>query len=407
MKKTIIAVICVLLAFSVIFGGTALFVSVEDNKTSTVVFLSEVTSYAVGDGFDKDAKLLITDKKGKTKLVAVTANMVSEFCTDTTTGYAQAFVTYGGQKIPFKYFVTREARSFADKSRLVYRDLVYGDKTDNIFDVYLPDRLDALSPDAKVMLYVHGGGWMMGDKSESTGTLIPAMTEKGMVVFTMNYGLGLSGKYNAYDMLSDVGAMVAFMSRLLPLMGLTTDTIALSGVSAGAHLSAWYAYGMADVSPLKIGYELDIVGPVYPADKEYKNAFEKVKTTVPQALKLFNNIILNLVNVSGVDLLKDDPAPVWSAIEKLSPVNYVNSGTCPTILAYGGGKGDYGYFTTKENDTLVPVSNYRVLDKILTAYNVPHVGKVFDGMIHMDAPSQEESVEWIITQVVKYNDLYL
>src|SRR5690349_8698424 len=65
------------------------------------------------------------------------------------------------------------------------QNVSYGASTSNTMDVYLPENRNTST---KVLVFVHGGSWSSGDKSEFT-TYATAMRAKGYAVVNMNYRL--------------------------------------------------------------------------------------------------------------------------------------------------------------------------------------------------------------------------
>lgn len=86
-----------------------------------------------------------------------------------------------------------------------------------------------------VLIYLHGGGWIGGDKS-GIGPKALSMAASGMIVASVNYRLApMSGPPNACD---DIAAAVAYIRELAPQIGADPDRLAIMGHSAGAHLAA-------------------------------------------------------------------------------------------------------------------------------------------------------------------------
>ncbi len=73
----------------------------------------------------------------------------------------------------------------------VKRDVAYGKHKDQRLDVYAPRKAAEKAP---VMVYVHGGGWMRGDKS-AVGKKAEFFTGQGWVFVSVNYRLVPDGKH--------------------------------------------------------------------------------------------------------------------------------------------------------------------------------------------------------------------
>jgi acetyl esterase/lipase len=124
-----------------------------------------------------------------------------------------------------------------------YRDIVYDDSADDTeqtsLDVYTADPMEAGSP---VLVFVHGGGFRVGDKASSKD-LDPKpeyFTSKlGYVFVSTNYRLLPEGRYprNAQD----VANALSWVSDNIGEFGGDPERIFLMGHSAGAALVAQVA----------------------------------------------------------------------------------------------------------------------------------------------------------------------
>jgi triacylglycerol lipase len=119
------------------------------------------------------------------------------------------------------------------------RDLAYGPHERHRLDVFTPDGAQGRA----VLLFVHGGGFVRGDKSvpgtphnENVGLWA---CRSGMVGVTMNYRLAPEHPFPAGA--EDVGAAVAWLRANVADHGGDPDRIVLAGSSAGATHIAGYA----------------------------------------------------------------------------------------------------------------------------------------------------------------------
>ena len=320
----------------------------------------------------------------------------------------------------------------ATGSAFVARDLAYGDRVDTstkakksssqIYDVYLPKMPDKLSPDTPVMLFVHGGAWSEPnyDKSSDGAWLGKALAQKGMVVFCMNYVLqnktGTAANATIGDMLADIEAMIFHMSILLPKLGIETDSIALGGNSAGAHLSSLYAYKCGGTSPLKIAFEVDIVGPTNlltykPVLDHLIGIFGGSYDLADAALKEAAGISFGLfAGVAGVPSGKENLPAMWESLEEYSSVTHVSENACPTILAHAQtdniGLPSFLLPSGFESDGLVSTECYYEMVEKLTECEVPHSARMFENTAHGDMWKATQA-NWIIDQILEFAELYL
>lgn len=116
-----------------------------------------------------------------------------------------------------------------------FDDISYGPKRKwNLLDLYRPSGTDDLLP---VIISVHGGGWVYGDK-EVYQFYCMSLAQRGFAVVNFNYRLAPSGKYPAQ--LEDTNMVVNWVLENADQYKLDTDNIFMVGDSAGAHLAALY-----------------------------------------------------------------------------------------------------------------------------------------------------------------------
>ena len=115
----------------------------------------------------------------------------------------------------------------------VSEDVVFGTGggRDLKCDVFLPpdDRTDRMG-----ILLIHGGGWVQGDKSQLKGYGIQ-LARYGYVCVCSEYRL--SGESPWPAQIHDCKAALRWMRANAVELGLDANRIAVSGNSAGAHLS--------------------------------------------------------------------------------------------------------------------------------------------------------------------------
>ncbi len=144
------------------------------------------------------------------------------------------------------------ALPFTMRSREVewLRDLPYGDEHPRqVLDVYRPA---GGSTNAPVLLQIHGGGWVLGNKHEQALPLVYHLAARGWVVVTPNYRLSPKSRFP--DHLLDCKRALAWTRRNVAGYGGDPRFIAVTGGSAGAHLAALVALTAND-SRLQPGFE--------------------------------------------------------------------------------------------------------------------------------------------------------
>jgi acetyl esterase/lipase len=104
-------------------------------------------------------------------------------------------------------------------------------------DMYRPR--DNSKP-APLLVFIHGGGWKGGERSDYLVYLVP-FAKKGYVTATVSYRLIQDGTYPAC--IEDITDAVKWFFRNGDTYGYDPDKIALIGGSAGGHLSLLAGYG--------------------------------------------------------------------------------------------------------------------------------------------------------------------
>jgi len=110
----------------------------------------------------------------------------------------------------------------------------YGEREMQL-DLYRPKNASHPLP---AILCIHGGGWFKGDRSSMTH-LAKALAAKGYVAATISYRLSGEAKFPAA--IQDCKAAVRFLRANATKLGIQSDGIGVTGLSAGGHLAALLA----------------------------------------------------------------------------------------------------------------------------------------------------------------------
>lgn len=207
-------------------------------------------------------------------------------------------------------------------------------------DLYKPKNLKEPVP---LLVFIHGGGWKSGKRSDYLVYLI-AFARKGYMTATVSYRLLRDGPYPAC--VEDITDAVQWFFRNGDTFGYDPDRICLVGGSAGAHLAMLAAYGwgeerLRNASSRDTGHRIKAVVDIYgPAD---------LTTPYAQTQPLVNNFIAHSWQ-ERPDLYLD-----------ASPIRYVSPDDPPTLILHG------------TSDNLVPVSQSDSLQARLCKLSVPCV----------------------------------
>jgi len=128
-------------------------------------------------------------------------------------------------------------------SRVHQMDMPYVDGRDQLqrLDLYQPR--DAGCAAVPLVVWVHGGGWRAGDKSNGMDPKVELWTNAGWAVASVNYRLTditlpVADRVVAPSHNEDVAAAVSWLVSRSADLGVDPDRIALLGHSAGAGIAA-------------------------------------------------------------------------------------------------------------------------------------------------------------------------
>ena len=137
--------------------------------------------------------------------------------------------------------------AFAD----AHKDISYGALEKQALDIYVPEGAKR----APVMIYVHGGAWLMGDKAH-VGEKAKAFNDEGYIFVSVGYPL--LPKHGLDVQAQSVADAVAWVIENIKSYGGNPKKINLMGHSSGAHLAAlvatdgrYLAKAGSDVTALK------------------------------------------------------------------------------------------------------------------------------------------------------------
>lgn len=244
----------------------------------------------------------------------------------------------------------------------VKKNISYGKDYEQKMDLYLPNNKNTAQKD--VFIIIHGGGWRGGDKSQLT-TFIFSMMEKfpNSIFVTMNYRLASINRFALPDQTDDITNVIHYLEKTLQYK----PKLILLGNSAGGHLSMLYAYKFNKNNNVKA--VVNIVGPADLSDPGFKNyedySFIEKQLIDPKILPQ---------NVSAMNFG--------------SPTYWINENSPPTLSYYG------------KIDKVVPLSQKKILDSVLTKNNVSHESYEFNGG-HVDW-EKDKNGKFLINTIEKF-----
>jgi acetyl esterase/lipase len=136
-------------------------------------------------------------------------------------------------------------------------------------DMYIPENLQKPAP---LLVFIHGGGWRSGNRSDYLVYLID-FARRGYITATVSYRLLADSCYPACA--EDISDAITWFVDNGQYYGYDPGRIALIGGSAGAHLALLAAYGWKNsesdsgsIQHRRIKAVVDIYGP-YDLTTEY------------------------------------------------------------------------------------------------------------------------------------------
>ncbi|HUP27053.1 MAG TPA: alpha/beta hydrolase [Chloroflexia bacterium] len=206
-------------------------------------------------------------------------------------------------------------------------------------DIYSPPANRQAAP-APVVLYVHGGSWISGDKFE-VGQAAGELSAKGYLVASVNYRLAPQYRWPAQ--IEDVKCAVRYLRASAATYSLDPNRIAAWGSSAGGHLVA--LLGLTGKS----------------AGFEGAGGYADQSSAVQAVVDMFGPTDLTAFNPDrfatgiGDAVFGVKPGGPTDVLVKASPVNYVSASAPPFLILQG------------DKDTLVPPSQSQLLHDRLVA----------------------------------------
>jgi len=268
-------------------------------------------------------------------------------------------------------------RDYAHDSNISYGE--FGSA--NHLDIWRRPDLDP-SGKAPVLFQVPGGAWITGNKRGQAHPLMSHLAELGWICVAINYRH--SPRNTWPDHIIDVKRALAWVKAHISEYGGDPDFIAITGGSAGGHLSALAA--------------------LTPNDPRFQPGFEGADTHVQAAVPFYGiydftrfedamHPMMPALLVKSV--VKQRPSTNLQAFVTASPVNHVSADAPPFFVLHG------------RNDSLVPVEQARgfvtrlreVSEQPVVYAELPFAQHAFDIFGSARAAHAAVAVEQFLAQV--------
>jgi len=192
------------------------------------------------------------------------------------------------------------------------------------------NRLDIVAPTTAergdrrpVLLQVHGGGWIIGDKREQAKPLMTALARRGWICVTTNYRL--SPKATMPDHIVDVKRAIAWIRGHIEEYGGDPDFLCITGGSAGGHLSSLAA--------------------LTANDPRFQPGFEDIDTTIDACVPFYgvfdfldradDRPLGKMSDLIGPMVFKCTPEENPELWDSVSPITRVHSNAPPFFVLQG------------------------------------------------------------------------
>lgn len=232
-------------------------------------------------------------------------------------------------------------RHIPDGAQKIYNER-YGQGKRNVLDFFLPKDY---TPNSTVVLLIHGGAWMVGNKTH----LRPVQNmlfNNNIPTAAMNYTL-VNAHHTYLDQLADVDKAVKKTLEFAEKHHLNSKKVILLGESSGAHIALLYGYRHPELVEkiVSLSAPTDLYSEKYRSTNYYKRSH-----------KVF-------MKVAGVKNFNE------AALREASPIMHVND--VPTLIFQG----------TK--DLLVDKTQGLALDSAMTARGYRHKTVIMDNAGHL------------------------
>jgi acetyl esterase/lipase len=204
----------------------------------------------------------------------------------------------------------------------VHRDLSYGEHGKrNLLDIYQPE--EPREGGYPILLQVHGGGWMIGEKQQQALPLMYHLAQRGWLCVACNYRLSPRETFPAH--IIDVKKTIAWIREHAADYGGNPEFLAITGGSAGGHLSS-----LAALTPNKA---------------EWQPGFEEIDTSVDAAVPFYGVYdfldredirgSMSMEDVLAKYVMKSKPEEHRELWEQASPISHVRADAPPMFVLHG------------------------------------------------------------------------
>lgn len=225
-------------------------------------------------------------------------------------------------------------------------DVKYGTEDVQVYDIYLPEGRDSSTP---VILAIHGGAWITGEKEDMSGYVRLIKKEwEDVAIVNMNYRLASNqNEIHHNEMMADIKAVIAQVLEKKAAYHVSTD-IAIMGWGTGGELAMIYAYKVDDLNNIKcVG---NILGPCIISDWSWYHNTDEVWAGTSIA-----DILTTYVGQSWDTTAYKAVSPYWNVTPESQPTITFHGNQDPVVPFYQG-----NWLQNKLEDLGVPSEHYEL-----------------------------------------------
>jgi acetyl esterase/lipase len=209
-------------------------------------------------------------------------------------------------------------------------DVRYGPHERHVLDLY---KAHSEKP-TPLLVWIHGGGFLEGDKTHFNPELVKKLLATGISVAIINYRYSTQAPAPAPFM--DAARAVQFLRSKAKEWNLDPAHFATAGNSAGAGMSLWLAFH-ADLADPKnadpVLRESTRVSCVYVTAAQTSYDPRYIKANIPGNAWKHEALVTLFALKPGEN--ENPPADKSKLMEDLAPINLVAAGAPPVYMVYG------------------------------------------------------------------------
>lgn len=291
-----------------------------------------------------------------------------------------------------RFFIVNDAPIINGK---VDRHVEYKDGLD--LDIYLPTQ--QVFSETPVVIYFHGGAWVMGNKMmvnlNRFNAAINVLRDKGYAIVAPSYSLANDSIAPFPAAIYDARDAIQWVIDNDDIYNFDTQNLGILAESAGAQLAMMAIYtnvcGQQSSfdSVQTFTYFIDAYAPV-----ELNSLYDAgALDSMQQAIQKFPKFMQKRMDF--VDYLFDfdpfsDSIQTRAYLKKYSPINYVNRNIPPTLMVHGLA------------DKVVPVEQSLLLKQRLDSLQIDNEQLFLEGVSHVLRGATDEQHDSVQNTIVKF-----